>query len=104
MIRFDVRGAAVVCLAACSGCTRPSPPPRTEAPSVRLEPAEGADGSAEVLRIHVGGLVGASGGVALFRGLLDSYHVARIRASALPSTLEERRIAGTTWSAASRWR
>jgi hypothetical protein len=102
MIRFDVRGAAVVCLAACSGCTRPSPPPRTEAPSVRLEPAEGADGSAEVLRIHVGGLVGASGGVALFRGLLDSYHVARIRASALPSTLEERRIAGTTWSVPAR--
>jgi hypothetical protein len=102
MIRLGWCKFAAVCLAACFACARPSLPGRAEAPQLRIEPPEGADGAAEVLRIHVSALDAAPGSIALFRGVLDSYHVARIRASALPSTLEDQRVAGTTWAVRAR--
>lgn len=99
MLRLLPRAVVAMCLAACLGCSRRSPPSRGAAPSFRIEPPQGAQGAAEVVRIHVTGVGAATNGILLLSGAIDSYHSARIRSSVLPSTLEERLVQGTAWRA-----
>jgi hypothetical protein len=91
--------ASVAAVVLGAGCHAPALPPGRATPVVTVEPAPRADGIASVFRLHVAGLDADPGALVLFRGALDSYHAARLRSAALPSTLDELRVPGTVWSA-----
>src|SRR5690349_21552317 len=83
---------------ALSGCGGPTPPSRGAVPVVTVEPAAALDAVPAVLRIHVRGATDVEApALRLFSGELDSYHVGRIRAGELPSTLLERTVRAIAW-------
>ncbi len=101
MARAPTNGLVLIAgIAIGGGCDAPALPASREPPVVRVEPAPARDGVATVLRLHVSGLGLPPGALVLFRGSLDSYHAARVRSAALPSTLDELLVASTVWSMA----
>jgi hypothetical protein len=84
---------------AATGCGPPPLPQRGDPPVVSLEPATPLDAAAAVLRVHVSGLSGVDpNALVVFRGELDSYYSARIRAVAIPETLAARRVPSLAWA------
>jgi hypothetical protein len=93
---------ATLCLAVLSGCSElslPGPPSRRSAP-VTVEPLGDLARAPSVLRLRVGGGLGSAAlaDFRLFEGALSSYHLGRIRARQLPSTLLERELGVVTWA------
>lgn len=95
-----MRSAIVLVLVSgCSELGLPSPPSR---PGMRVtvEPLGDLARAPSVLRLRVGGGLGSTAlpDYRLFQGALSSYHLGRIRARELPSTLLERELEVVTWS------
>jgi len=98
---------------ALAACSSPLPePPERGAGSARdavaalaIEPDSPAAAAPPVLRLHVSWPERAADSadeVRLFRGLLSSYHVGRIRERAAPDTLLERVVPALAWSTSGR--
>ncbi len=90
---------ALLLVSSCSELALPSPPGRSGVP-VTVEPLGDLTRAPSVLRLRVAGALGSAalGDFRLFAGALSSYHLGRIRARELPSTLLERELEVVTWS------
>lgn len=90
---------ALAFTAACGpDWTPPSPPDRSF--SAEIQPAADSASAPDVVRVRIEGAEGRSalGDFRLFSGTLSAYHLGRIAARELPSTLREREVPAAVWS------
>ncbi len=100
----DTRGAVLRVLALSylvASCSSPLPP-RPERPPpdagvhVEIEPSAPLDAAPRVVRLVLG--TPDAGSVALYSGVLGSYHLGRIASGDIPATLTARLVPSRTWT------
>ena len=78
------------------------PPPSGDGAVITLEPGAPLDRAPAVLRVRIAGAGTEPRSLLLLEGELGTYHVGRLRAGELPTTLSDRRIPAYAWNDATR--
>ncbi len=85
-------------LSAASGCGSELPPlPESSSVELETEPPGDVDSVSPVVRLRVASRAADPATLRLFRDELSDYHVGRLRAGELPSTLLEREVPMLAW-------